>query len=92
MGVSYIASQAPIPSTFGEFWRMIWQEKVSTIVSLVKVERNRVIRYGWMNGLIVSVKCIGRAVLGRLPSMGWLGFDLRVKPPQMPHSSSESLA
>ncbi|XP_074661322.1 receptor-type tyrosine-protein phosphatase kappa-like [Tubulanus polymorphus] len=31
---TYIASQAPIPSTFNDHWRMIWQEKCPAIIVL----------------------------------------------------------
>uniref|UniRef100_A0A915HRQ3 protein-tyrosine-phosphatase n=1 Tax=Romanomermis culicivorax TaxID=13658 RepID=A0A915HRQ3_ROMCU len=31
---AYIITQAPLPETITEFWRMIWQEKVNTIVML----------------------------------------------------------
>ena len=31
---SYIATQGPIPSTFGDFWNMIWQRDIRVIVML----------------------------------------------------------
>ena len=31
---NYIATQGPIPSTFGDFWKMIWQEDVRMVVML----------------------------------------------------------
>ncbi|KAI9655012.1 MAG: hypothetical protein M1831_004971 [Alyxoria varia] len=31
---NYIATQGPIPSTFGDFWKMVWQQDVQMIVML----------------------------------------------------------
>jgi hypothetical protein len=39
---SYIASQGPVPNSFISHWRMIWQEKIETIVMVThEVEGNR---------------------------------------------------
>lgn len=32
----YICCQGPLPKTFNDFWRMVWQEKVRTIVMTTK--------------------------------------------------------
>ncbi|CAM4667114.1 unnamed protein product [Lepidochelys kempii] len=38
----FIAAQGPLPGTVGDFWQMIWQEKVSVIVMLTGlVEQNK---------------------------------------------------
>jgi len=39
---SYVCCQAPLASTMGDFWRMIWQHDISTIVMITKLrERDR---------------------------------------------------
>ncbi|OJJ46341.1 hypothetical protein ASPZODRAFT_151906 [Penicilliopsis zonata CBS 506.65] len=39
----YIATQAPVPDTFNDFWRVVWEQDVRVIVSLTaEVERGHV--------------------------------------------------
>jgi len=37
---SYIACQAPLPATFGDFWRMVWEQDTAVIVMLTKLSEN----------------------------------------------------
>ncbi|KAB8231024.1 hypothetical protein ETB97_011160 [Aspergillus alliaceus] len=39
----YIATQAPVPDTFNDFWRVIWEQDVRLVVSLTaEVERGQI--------------------------------------------------
>ncbi|XP_066985469.1 tyrosine-protein phosphatase Lar isoform X3 [Macrobrachium rosenbergii] len=35
---AYIATQGPLPETFGDFWRMCWEQRSATLVMMTKLE------------------------------------------------------
>ncbi|XP_075919081.1 receptor-type tyrosine-protein phosphatase S-like isoform X2 [Petromyzon marinus] len=40
---AYIATQGPLPETFADFWRMVWEQRSATVVMMTKLEeRSRV--------------------------------------------------
>ncbi len=41
----YIASQGPIPSTFSDFWRMVWEMDSPTIVMVTNLKEEDKVNY-----------------------------------------------
>ncbi|OCU00258.1 hypothetical protein XELAEV_180060316mg, partial [Xenopus laevis] len=35
---AYIATQGALPETFGDFWRMVWEQRSATVVMMTKLE------------------------------------------------------
>lgn len=42
---AYIATQGSLPETFGEFWRMIWEQRSAIIVMMTKLEERSRVRH-----------------------------------------------
>mmetsp|Transcript_7108 Transcript_7108/g.7796 ORF Transcript_7108/g.7796 Transcript_7108/m.7796 type:complete len:381 (+) Transcript_7108:9-1151(+) len=75
----YICCQAPLPKTFGDFWRMVWEQNASVILMLTKtVERGNRVKahvywpeegktqtYGKMRVQCTSVKKRGDLIIVR---------------------------
>lgn len=48
---AYIATQGPLPETFGDFWRMVWEQRSATVVMMTKLEeKSRVRNFSEMAG------------------------------------------
>lgn len=47
---AYIATQGPLPETFGDFWRMVWEQRSATVVMMTKLEEKSRVREvtGWV--------------------------------------------
>lgn len=35
---AYIATQGPLSETFGDFWRMVWEQRAATVVMMTRLE------------------------------------------------------
>lgn len=42
---AYIATQGPLPETFGDFWRMVWEQRSATVVMMTRLEEKSRVRY-----------------------------------------------
>lgn len=41
---AYIATQGSLPETFGDFWRMIWEQHTANIIMMTKLEEKSRVR------------------------------------------------
>ena len=55
-----IILQGPLPETFADFWRMVWEQRSATIVMLTKLEERGRIKcdQGCGQGLIYKIAII----------------------------------
>lgn len=47
----YIASQAPLPNTFGDFFRMIWENNCEIIIMLTRWIENGKVKFNYFFSL-----------------------------------------
>lgn len=45
---AYIATQGPLPESFGDFWRMVWEQRAATVVMMTRLEEKS--RVSWHHG------------------------------------------
>lgn len=41
---AYIATQGSLPETFGDFWRMVWEQHTANIIMMTKLEEKSRVR------------------------------------------------
>lgn len=56
---AYIATQGSLPETFGDFWRMIWEQRSATVVMMTKLEERSRVR---MNVYLLPFKIFPQIV------------------------------
>lgn len=41
---AYIATQGPLAETFGDFWRMVWEQRTASVVMMTRLEEKSRVR------------------------------------------------
>lgn len=41
---AYIATQGPMPDTFSDFWRLVWEQHTANIIMITKLEEKSRVR------------------------------------------------
>ncbi|CDQ83270.1 unnamed protein product [Oncorhynchus mykiss] len=42
---AYIATQGPLAETFGDFWRMVWEQRAASVVMMTRLEEKSRVRW-----------------------------------------------
>ncbi|XP_065070029.1 receptor-type tyrosine-protein phosphatase S-like [Rhopilema esculentum] len=74
---AYIATQAPLPDTIADFWRMIWEQEsniIVTIVNLKEKDGTTCAKY-WPDASTVSY---GKITIKHLETIGYADYVIRV--------------
>lgn len=53
---AYIATQGALPETFGDFWRMMWEQQGATVVMMTKLEERSRVRKNNIRLIILFLK------------------------------------
>lgn len=53
---AYIATQGALPETFGDFWRMMWEQQGATVVMMTKLEERSRVRETFKELIILYLK------------------------------------
>jgi len=89
-GIRYIVSQGPLPITLEDFWLMIWQQNVRTLVmltALVEKEQHKCARYYPRN--TEKIALFGPLAVTLL-SKGKVDFGIKLRRLYLENSSSDS--